>query len=105
MLAPYAWREFTERMVARRVVGAVDRLHVLGFLSGLPGTDVGMVDAVDPVDPSDERVDALVCSLDGQPWRGWSLARLCTDLVSSLEAWQTARDSFDSDLRRLLKGH
>ena len=82
-LAPYAWREFTDRMLARRVVGAVDRHRVVALpRPACPGTDVGDVDAVEPADAGDERVDALVRALDGQHWRGWSLARLCTDLTS-----------------------
>jgi hypothetical protein len=104
-LAPYAWREFTDRMLARRVVGAVDRHHVICFLAGLPGTDLGILDAVEPAEAGDEGVDALVCALDGQRWREWSLARLCADVMSSLEAWQAERESLESDLRRLLGGH
>jgi hypothetical protein len=104
-LAPYGWREFTERMLARRVVGAMDRHDLVCFLFDLPGTDPGMVEAVEPADAGDERVDALVCALDGQQWRVWSLARLCAVVMSSLEAWQAGRDAFDSDLRRLLEGH
>jgi hypothetical protein len=53
----------------------------------------------------DERVDALVQRLAGQRWRGWSLARLCADLLRSLEAWRTDRETLDSDLRRLLEEH
>jgi len=104
-LAPYAWRELTERMLARRVVGALDRHEVVRFLSGLPGTEVGDLDAVEPADTCDDRVDALVCALAGQRWRNWSLARLCADLTSSLESWQAERESLESDLRRLLDDH
>jgi hypothetical protein len=104
-LAPYAWRDFTERMVARRVVGAVDRHCVSAFLTTIAGTDLGGVAPLEPAETGDERVDALVHTLDGQRWRGWSLARLCTDLTSALEEWQAARDSFDSNVRRLLEGH
>jgi len=64
-LAPYAWREFTERMLARRVVGALDRHQVVCFLSVLPGTDVGVLDPVESADACDDRVDALVCALQG----------------------------------------
>ena len=102
-LTPYAWREFTDRMLARRVVGAMDRHQVVCFLSGLPGTDVGVVDAVEPAEVADERADALVWALDGQLWRGWSLARLCAHLTSTMEKWQAERESLESDLRRLLE--
>jgi len=104
-LAPYAWREFTERMLARRVVGAVDRHRVLAFLASVPGTDVGACDPVAPSEALDERVDALVRTLDGQLWRGWSLARLCTALASALDTWQIERESLDVNPRRLLEGH
>lgn len=103
-LAPHAWREFTERMLARRVVGVIDQLCVVGFLSDIPGTDVGAVDAVEPAEAGDERVDALVQALAGRRWRDWTLARLGVELVSSLDAWQAERERLDSDLRRLLDG-
>jgi hypothetical protein len=104
-LAPYAWREFTDRMLARRVVGEVDRWVVIGFLSGVPGTDIGIEGAVEPAEAGDERVDALLWALDGQQWRGWALARLCAELVAALDAWDAERESLESDLRRLLEGH
>jgi hypothetical protein len=102
-LAPYGWRDFTDRMLARRVVGAVDRHGVTGFLTGLPGTDLGEAGPVEPADPGDERVDVLVRVLEDRHWRGLSLPRLCADLVGALDEWQTQRDAFHSDLRRLLE--
>lgn len=104
-LAPYAWRGFTDRMLARRVVGAVDRFVVLGFLAGLPGADVGIEAAVQPAEVGDERVDALLWALDGRQWRRWALARLCAELVAVLDAWDAERESLESDLRRLLEEH
>jgi hypothetical protein len=104
-LAPYAWREFTDRMLARRVVGAVDRHCVIAFLSSVPGTAVGAADPVTPAEAADVRVDALVRTLEGQLWRGWSLSRLCSDLTSVLRAWHVERESLDADVRRLLEGH
>jgi hypothetical protein len=103
-LAPYAWREFNDRTIARRAVGALDRHLVVGFLAGLPGTEVGVVGAVEPGDADDARVDALVGALDGRQWRAWSMARLCATLLSALEKWQAERESPESDLRRLLEG-
>jgi hypothetical protein len=102
-LAPYAWRELTERMLARLVVGAADRHSVVHFLATVPGTDIGAAPPAEPAGVDDERVDALVQGLSGQRWRGWSLARLCADLLRSLEALRTDRESLDSDLRRLLE--
>jgi hypothetical protein len=104
-LAPYAWRELTERMLARLVVGAADRHSVIVFLTSVPGTDVGQVPPVEPADAGDERVDGLVTALDGQQWRGWALGRLCTDLLASLESWQAEREALEAGLRRMLEGH
>ena len=102
-LAPYAWRSFTVRMLARRVVGAVDRHSVLCFLGTLPGTDVGAVDTPDPAEARDDRVDFLVGELEGRSWRGWSLPHLCSYLRGALEVWQADRDALHSGLRRLLE--
>ena len=103
-LAPYAWREWTDEKLARRVVGTVDRHDVVGFLYGMPGTDVGTLDAMDPAEADDARVAVLMRGLAGRRWREWTLARLSADLVSALQGWHDARDTFASDLRRLLDG-
>jgi hypothetical protein len=101
-LAPYPWREFTDRMLARRVVGAGDRHALTVFVTGMPGTDVGVFEPVDPADSGDGRVEAIVRVLGRRRWRGSTLDRLCVELVASLDAWQAARDSLDDDLRRML---
>jgi hypothetical protein len=101
-LAPYAWRGLTDRMLARRVVGALDRHSVVAFLTGLPGTDVGAAEPVQPAEPGDERVDLLVGVLADRHWRGLALDRLCADLVAALDTWQAGRDAFHRDLRKLL---
>jgi hypothetical protein len=92
-LAPYDWRSFTERMLARCAVGAVDRYTVLRLVSGVPGASVGGLGPVDPADLGDPRVDLLVPMLQSRQWRGLSLDRLCADLISSLAAWQAAWES------------
>ena len=97
-LAPCAWRELPERMLARRVIGALDRYVVLHFLSDVPGVDVGPVQAIDLAEADDARVDVLVGELDGRQWRSRSLVELAADLVASLEAWYAARGSLDPDL-------
>jgi hypothetical protein len=102
-LAPYAWRELTDRMLARLVVGAIDRHSVVVLLTNVPGTEIGDFPPIGPADAGDERVDGLLTALDGLQWRGWSLARLSTDLVAWLETWQAERESLESDLRRLLE--
>jgi hypothetical protein len=103
-LAPYPWRGFTDRMLARRVVAAADRHELTVFVSGLAGADVGAFEPVHAADPGDGRVEALVRVLGHRRWRGSSLDRLCVDLVASLDAWQRARDSLDDDRRRRLGG-
>jgi hypothetical protein len=92
-LAPFGWRDFTDRMLARRVVGAVDRYVVLRFVGSIPGADAGEAGPVEPADPGDARVDLLVRTLEARQWRGFSLDRLCADLVAALAAWQAARES------------
>jgi hypothetical protein len=104
-LAPFDWRGFTDRMLVRRVVSAVDQHAVVCFVGGLPGADVGEVEPVEPADTDDERVDELVAGLEYRPWRTWSLACLSSCLVTALDAWQADRDAFHSGLRRLLEGH
>jgi hypothetical protein len=103
-LAPFGWRSFTDRMLARCVVGAVDQQTVLRFVGEVPGVDVGEADPVDPADIADERVDVLVDGLEGRPWRAWSLGCLCSYLVTALDAWLADRDRFHSGLGRLLDG-
>ena len=104
-LAPYAWRDLTERMLARHVIDAADRHSVVVLLTSVPGTDLGQVGPVEPADAGDERVDVLLSALDGRQWRGWSLGRLCTHLLASLQSWQAEREALESDLRRLLEEH
>ena len=76
-LGPYVWRGLTDRMLARRVVGALDRHSVVGFLTGLPGAEVGAAGPVEPAQPGDERVDAGWHSTGCAPtwWRRWTRGR------------------------------
>jgi len=92
-------------MLARRVVGALDRHTVVGLLSGLPGTDVGAAPPVEPAEPGDERVDVLarVLQLQYRHWRGQEIDRLCADLVTALDSWEIEWEAFHRDLRRLLE--
>jgi hypothetical protein len=92
-LGPFAWRNFTDRMLARRAVGAVDRYVVLRFVSSIPGAKAGRIGPVEPADPGDARVDALVRTLGARQWRGYSLDRLCADLNAALAAWQADWES------------
>jgi hypothetical protein len=104
-LSPYAWRQFTAQMVARRVVAAVDRHGLHDFVSNLPGADVGDCAPVEPADANDERVEALVHLLAARNWRAYTLGWLCAELTAALDAWRTARESLDSALRQLMDEH
>ena len=95
-LAPYAWRGFTEAMLARRVLGAVDQHVINDFVGTLPGAEIGLAGPPEPADPGDARVEALVLALEGRRWRRFSLDRVCADLVSLLTAWQAEHDLFHS---------
>ena len=103
-LAPYAWRRLTDRMLARMVVGAVDRHTVLRFLAGVPGVCVVDTSPVDPADADDERAHALVRALDGRHCRTWSLGRLTGHLLGALKAWHAEREALDVEPRRLPEG-
>ena len=93
VLAPFAWLDFTDEMLARRVVVAVDRYVVLRFVSTIPGASPGGIGPVHPADVDDARVDVLVRTLGARQWRGFSLDRVCAYLVAALGAWQAARES------------
>jgi len=92
-LAPFAWRDFTDRMLARQAVGAVDRYVVLRFVSSIPGAKAGGVGPVEPADPGDARVDLLVRRLAARQWRDFCLDRLSADLITALAAWQAEREA------------
>jgi hypothetical protein len=92
-LAPFRWRELTDEMLARRVVGAIDRYVVLRLVAAVPGATAGGVGPVEPADRDDARVRPLVRTLGARPWRGFSLERVCAELIAVLTAWQAARDA------------
>lgn len=92
-LGPCAWRDLPDRMLARWAVGAVDRYVVLCFVGTIPGAKAGGIGAVDPADVDDPRVEVLVRTLEALQWRGFSLDRLCADLIAVLAAWQADWES------------
>jgi hypothetical protein len=102
-LAPYVWRDLTDRMLARCAVGAVDRYAVDEFLGQVPGTLAAGTGPPTPADADDERVPVLVAVLTGQQWRGWSLDRLSAHLLAGLRAWRDRQDAVETELRRLLE--
>jgi hypothetical protein len=101
-LAPYAWRELTDRMLARRALAAVDRHSVVGLILSVRGAVVGELEPIEPVEDGDRRLDVLVRALTGRRWRRFSLDRLCVELLAALDGWQARRDSFDPGVGRLL---
>ena len=88
--------------------GTADRHSVLDLVSSIPGTDVGPAGPagpagpVEPATPGDQRVEVLARVLEERHWRGLSRDRLCVDVMAALDEWQTGRDAFHRDLRRLL---
>jgi hypothetical protein len=101
-LAPYAWSQATPHMLARRVVGVLDRHWLLGQLPG-PPTGVRLCD-VDPADPSDERVAVLLAVLGALRWRTLTRVALCRRLVSGLESWWVGRRLADIESTWSLDG-
>lgn len=100
-LAPYAWQDLTERMLARRVLAAADSYRVVRLIDSVPGAAVGELGPVEPTENGDVRVDVLVGALEHRRWRGYAVERLCADLLAALDAWQAGRDSFDAGVRGL----
>jgi hypothetical protein len=90
-LEPYPWQRFTSEMLARRVLGAVDRHGVLDLVAGIPGAHPGALGQVEPVDRDDERVEVLVEFLASHRWRAITLGALCRQLLGVLDAWWLRR--------------
>jgi hypothetical protein len=101
-LAPYTWSQAPPEMLARRVVGVLDRQWLLGELPG-PRPSVRLGDVV-PADPGDERVELLVAMLRTLRWRVLTRTALCRQLVSALESWSVRRRLADIELGWLLDG-
>jgi hypothetical protein len=101
-LAPYGWRDLTESMLARRVLGAVDRYSVVRLIHSVPGAAVGGLHPLEPAASSDPRVQTLTASLRTRRWREFSVERVCVHLLAALDAWQAERGSFDSGVRGML---
>ena len=104
VVAVYPWWGFTPEMLARRVLGAVDRLRVLDLVAGVPGTRPGAVGHLEPVDRGDERVEVLVEFLAAHHWRELALAALCRQLLGVLDAWWLRRGWLEVELGRLNDG-
>jgi hypothetical protein len=100
-LTPCAWRDLTDRMLARQVLAAADRFRVVRLIHSVPGAAVGGQPLMEPAEDTDARIGALLPVLTGRRWRELSLDRLCADLLTALDAWEAAWDPPDADARGL----
>jgi len=93
-LEPIAWKRLTAEMLARRVVGALDRQRVADLLAEV--AEVAAVSLPDEpplelVDRTDERVAVLVAAMASFQWRSLTRAGLCRQLLDALDAWWLSR--------------
>jgi len=101
-VGPYAWRALTADMVARRLLGAVDRLLVLEVIGA---SDVGgafELAVVEAVDRNDERLEPLLHLMASFRWREMTLTRLVQLLLEALDQWWARREAFEDEIARLL---
>jgi hypothetical protein len=89
-------------MVARRLLGAVDRLLVLEVIGVTPGGSARDLAAIEPADPNDDRIEPLVHLMASFRWRDVTLTRLVQLLLEALDQWWWHRDAFEHELARLL---
>jgi len=101
-VGPYGWRGLTAEMVARRLLGAMDRhlvLDVIGVRDAGSALELG---DVEPVDHNDERLEPLVHLMASFRWREMTLTRLVQLLLEALDQWWSRRQAFEGELARLL---
>ena len=103
-LAPFRWTSLTPEMLARWVIGAMDRRCVLDLLAGPAGLGPAGWGDVEPADRHDERVAVLVAFLAEHRWRTWTLSRLVRQLVGTLDTWWASRQCLELELSRLISG-
>jgi hypothetical protein len=89
-------------LVARRVLGAVDRLLVLEVIGATQGGSARDLAAIEPADRSDDRIEPLVHLMASFRWRDVTLTRLVQLLLEALDQWWLHRDAFEHELARLL---
>jgi hypothetical protein len=103
-LEPFEWRSLTPEMLARRVIGAVDRQAVHTLLSSTPGPGPAERGGREPVGRSDDRVDVLVECMSSYRWRTWTLPFVVRQLLGALDTWWMDRQRLEVELRRLVGG-
>ena len=101
-LEPYEWRSFAPPMLARCVLGALDRHRVLDLVAGVPGAAIGDPGPVEPAERSDVRVEVLVDFLSGHRWRTLTLVAVGGHLLNELGGWYRQRQRLDAELGELL---
>ena len=101
-VGPYAWRALTADMVARRLLGAVDRLLILEVIGATDAGSALELAAVEAVDRNDERLEPLVHLMASFRWRDMTLTRLAQLLLEALDHWWSRREAFEDELARLL---
>jgi hypothetical protein len=101
-VGPDGWRALTAEMVARRLLGAVDRLLVLEVIGATLGASARDLASVEPADRSDDRIEPLVHLMAGFRWRDVTLTRLVQLLLEALDQWWLRRDAFEHELACLL---
>src|SRR4051794_41337515 len=76
-IGPYGWRALTAELVARRLLGAVDRLLILEVIGATQGGSArDDLSSIEPADGSDDRLEPLVHLISTLRWRGVALSRL-----------------------------
>ena len=83
-LAPYPWRRFTPKLLARLALAARDRQDLAAVLSEMPGAAAGTWERLEPAERSDARVPRIVELLSDLRWAELSLAAMCRNLVGVL---------------------
>ena len=90
-LEPIAWKRMTPEMLARHVVGEVDRRRVVDLLADVPTVSLPHEPSVELADRTDERVAVLVAAMATFRWRSLTRAGLCHQLLAALDAWWLSR--------------
>jgi hypothetical protein len=91
-------------MVARRLLGALDRLLVLEMLGASPGGSVRELGAVEPVDRGDDRIEPIIAVMAAFRWRDATMTRVVQLLLAALDQWWLCRESLEQELTRILNG-
>jgi hypothetical protein len=104
-LEPYEWRGFAPQLLARCVLGALDRHRVFDLIMDVSGAATGDPGPVEPAERGDVRVGVLVDFLTGHRWRTLTLTAVSGHLLNELGRWCRQRQRLDAELGRLLDDH